>query len=474
MIAKVTAYMRKHHMINSGDHICIGVSGGADSVCLFLILEKLRWEMNFSISVVHIEHGIRGKESIADMEFVQKLADQYDVPCCCYSFAVEELAAKEGLTVEEAGRKVRYAAFHKEENAQYAKAKARGGEVKTAVAHHGDDNAETMLFHMCRGSGIDGMAGIRPVRDHIIRPLLCVTRKEIEDFLEAEAQDYCIDATNKDVIYSRNRIRNQIMPEIAKINQQAVLHMNHLAEDMADISAYLKAEVEKILEQSIERNAYGISFDIKGIEQYPRIIQRQLLMAVLEKVTGSRKDIGREHIQALMELVEGRTGRNIDLPYEVTAQKSYDKIVLFRKKEEKILETVCMEVSKDVLEDGESWNMDTMEGKFVCKVFAFQKKYTEIPKNRYTKWFDYDMIKGRLYFRTRRPGDYLLTDAEGHRQKLKAYWINEKVPKAERNQRMLLAEESHILWVVGGRISEGYKVTENTKRVLEVQLMEEK
>ena len=126
-----------------------------------------------------------------------------------------------------------------------------------------------------------------------------------------------------------------------------------------------------------------------------------------------------------------------------------------------------------IFKDSEQGKIDTAIGKFAYRVFFFNKKYAEIPKNQYTKWFDYDMIKGKLYFRTRQSGDYLVTDAKGHRQKLKSYWINEKVPLAERNHRMLLAEDSHILWIVGGRISEYYKVTESTKTVLEVQWMEE-
>ena len=180
--------MRQHQMVQKGDHISIGISGGADSVCLFLVLERLRRRMDVTISAIHVEHGIRGKESRADAEFVQKLAARYEIPFVCRSYPVEKIAKETGVSVEEAGRNVRYAAFAEEERRFWDEAKRRGGTVKTAVAHHGDDNAETVLFHLCRGSGIDGLFGIRPVRGTVIRPLLCVSKCEIEDFLNREGQ----------------------------------------------------------------------------------------------------------------------------------------------------------------------------------------------------------------------------------------------------------------------------------------------
>lgn len=482
MIKKVTAFIQKHHMIHAGDHICAGISGGADSVCLFLLLERLRPVLDFSLSVVHVEHGIRGEDSLLDMRFVKTLAEKYEIPFQCYAYPVEQIAKEEGLTVEEAGRKVRYEAFHKEEKLYLAKAESKGGTVKIAVAHHGDDNAETLLFHLCRGSGIDGMAGIRPVRDNIIRPLLCVTRKEIEEFLQTQGQDYCTDTTNADVIYSRNRIRSRIIPELELVNRQAVMHMNRLAEDMTELADYMKSQVQEIIRENVKKEENGWSFSTGVLENYPRVIQSRIMLELAAMASGSRKDIGREHAQALLELAEGGVSRRIDLPYGIVAEKSYDCMYFLCKEQQKkqsrhvITYGEFPEDSSFLEENGREgvWEADTPAGKFLCRIFSLNKKCSEIPKNSYTKWFDYDMIKNRLCFRTRQQGDYLVTDDKGHRQKLKAYWINEKVPKAERNQRILLAEDSHILWIVGGRISEYYKITENTKKVLEVRFMEEK
>ena len=464
MIKKVAAYIRQHHMIAKGMHICVGVSGGADSVCLFRILTQLQVTMEFSMSIVHIEHGIRGGASLSDMEFVRKLAEDFGVKFSAYAYPVEKIAKEQGLSVEEAGRQVRYEAFEKE-------CAIYGADTRIALAHHADDSAETMLFHLCRGSGVEGLCGIRPVRGKVIRPLLCVSRKEIEDFLEQEGQAYCVDATNADIVYSRNRIRNCVMPQLLQINEQFAAHMNFLSEDAAEISEYLQEEVKKILAQHMtETKEHHLRFDLTGFSDYPTILQKRVMLELLVKAGQRRKDIGREHVRSLLKLAAGRTGRKISLPYGVIGEKTYGAVLLYR--EEKGMEHRARPI-RIPLESG-SEDIQVPMGRLSCRVFQFSKEYTEIPRSVYTKWFDYDKIKNRLYFRTREPGDYLVLDEAGHRKKLKDYWIDEKVPAAKREHILLLAEGSHILWAVGGRISAAYKVTEQTKTVLEVQFMEEK
>lgn len=475
MIDKVAAYMQKHHMVSEKDHICLGVSGGADSVCLFLLLEKLRHRMKFSISVVHIEHGIRGDASISDMEFVQKLTDRFGIECRTYAYNVEEIARKEKLTVEEAGRKVRYETFYIEEKRLEEMVRSRGGSVKIAVAHHGDDNAETVLFHMCRGSSIEGMTGIHPVRGNIIRPLLCVNRQKIEEFLKMQGQSYCVDETNKDTDYSRNRIRNCVMPQLFEVNAKAVEHINSLAEDMTELADYLRKQVEGELQQYLQKKNEGYFYPVKQLEVYPDIMKMRLLLELMVKVAGSKKDIGRDHARALLHIAEGTVGKSVDLPYDMRGEKTYGGILLYQKSE------YCSEMDKGAVTEvnvtGDlskmPWEVKMQGKKFQCRIIKKDEKCEKFPINKYTKWFDYDIIKNRLCFRNRQQGDFFVSDAKGHRQTLKAYFINEKVPRAERDKAILLADGSHILWIVGYRISEYYKVSENTTKILEVQMMEE-
>ena len=470
MLKKIASYMQEYNMVKAGDHICAGVSGGADSVCLFLALEELRHTMGFSLSVIHIEHGIRGEESLADMHFTKQLAERYAIPFTGRAYPVEEMAKKKGISVEEAGRMARYKAFEKERERFSDAARAAGGTVKTAVAHHGDDNAETMLFHLCRGSGIDGLAGIRPVRGDIIRPLLCVTRREIEDFLEKRGQGYRTDATNADIRYARNRIRCCVMPQLAAVNEASTAHMNLLAQDMMEISAFLRQEADKVLETYTEkRGEETLCFHTEGLPGHPPFLQKQVMLSLMEKACGSRKDITREHAASLLALAHGQTGKKLSLPYGVMAENSYGMLRLFRQAD--------IDVKKDGIRiplEGTEGEIHALGSVWKYRIFSVnQKKDIKIPKNLYTKWFDYDKIKNRLYLRKREPGDYFVLDAQGHRQKLKDYLMNEKVPRPKRDEILLLADGHHVLWAAGYRISAHYKITEHTKRVLEVQFMEE-
>ena len=464
MIHRIEEYMKQHQMIWKGCHVCIGVSGGADSVCLFRILEMLRGRMGFTISIVHIEHGIRGKDSLLDMEFVRQLAKIYDVPCAVYSYPVKEIAWEQGLSIEEAGRNVRKKAYAKEA-ARY------GDNARVALAHHANDNAETLLFHLCRGSGIEGIAGIYPVRGNFIRPLLCVTRREIEAYLQKEGQAYQTDVTNTEIRYSRNRIRNCIMPQFFMLNEQSVAHMNHLAEDVREISEYFSKEAAEILKKHVRRTEDDkITLPVHCLSAYPDVFKKRVLLELVSSLSGSKKDMTREHANALLDLAKGQTGRRLSLPYGMTAEKVYGNLCCFfessQLQEDKILE-------KKVLKEFPA-ELEVFGGKIFCRIRSVNKKDVNFPKNLYTKWFDYDKIKNMLCFRFREPGDYLVIDGKGHRQKLKDYLVNEKVPRERQDKMLLLADGSHILWAVGGRISEYYKVTGQTKQILEIRYMEEK
>ena len=203
---KVIEYVKKHEMLKTGDKIIVGVSGGADSVCLLFLLKNLRPKWQLSLEVVHIEHGIRGKESLEDADFVEKLCREWEVPFYLFRRDIPLLSKEWRCSQEEAGRRARYEAFEE--------VRVKTGADKIAVAHNQDDRAETILFHLARGSALRGLCGIFPVRDHIIRPLLCLKRTEIEEILINAGLSWRTDATNQEEIYTRNKIRLQILPLI--------------------------------------------------------------------------------------------------------------------------------------------------------------------------------------------------------------------------------------------------------------------
>ena len=240
MIAKVLEYVKKYRMIEEGDTIAAGVSGGADSVCLLFVMLHLQKIIPFRLAVVHVNHGIR-QEAGRDADYVRGLCEDKGLPFYLTEADVPGYAASCGMSSEEAGREIRYRALR--EALEREGAGVRG---RIAVAHNGNDRAETMLFHLFRGTGLTGMSGIRPVSGNIIRPLLCVEREEIEKWLGERDIDYCRDCTNDQDLYTRNRIRHHILPFARnQVCQGAVANMNRAADDLLAAEGFVTGRVEE-------------------------------------------------------------------------------------------------------------------------------------------------------------------------------------------------------------------------------------
>ena len=272
-LEKIESYIRQYHMIEKGDRIVIGVSGGADSVCLLMALCSLQEKLGFQVLVCHVNHELRGEEAAQDEAYVEMLCHKMQVPFFAFHENVELIAKKRKESLEEAGRYVRRQAFEQ-------LCREQGG-TKIATAHHSNDNAETMLLNMARGTGLRGLCGIRPVYGKWIRPLLDLSREEIEQWLKDCDIRYCVDETNQEDEYTRNRIRHHVIPTLEEqVNTRTIEHFVKLSE---------QAESE---------------------------------------VAGAQKDIESRHILAVLQLFERQTGRQIDLPYSITAKRMYEGVLL--------------------------------------------------------------------------------------------------------------------------------------------------
>jgi tRNA(Ile)-lysidine synthase len=441
-LKKVENFILEKEMLKAGEKILLGVSGGADSVCLLCILEELAAKMNFSIGVLHIEHGIRGEASLRDAAFVRALCEKKRIPFEERSFPIPEIAEREGLSEEETGRKMRYQAFsEKMEQENYQ---------KTAIAHNLNDNAETMLFHLARGSALAGLAGIAAVRGQFIRPLLCLERKEIEAYLKAIGQEYCSDQTNEDLYYSRNRIRHSLLPELEKINPKTIEHMGRTASFLRQADQYLTGVAKQLEEKAVLRKeANEVRLRIRTLQEAEPLLRSYLFMEIMESVGGHRVDLGEKHLQDLEKLLESQSGKNIDLPYGMKAIRSYDELIIRRGKEKLSAEAWELEMSPIEIE-----NVD------------FQRITEE---KAYTKYIDYDKMDSKPVLRTRQPGDYLILDKSGHKKSLRRYFIDQKIPAEERERKMLLADGSRIIWILGDRLSYDFYLTEKTKHILKIE-----
>ena len=487
---KVLSFMKKNHMTDRGDSVLAAVSGGADSVCLLLILHEMAAELGIKVFAFHMNHGIRGAEADRDEQFVMELCERLNIPLTVAHEKVEEYAAERGLSGEEAGRILRY--HHLGETAEKYQC------AKIAVAHHEDDDAETVLLNLFRGSGLAGLSGIRPVRENIIRPLLCVSRKEIEGYLNEQELSWCEDSTNKENDYTRNKIRNELLPWVTEnINSRAAEHILAVSEFAAQADAYFEMEAERILEESCSKrreegkqpnsknageadgkeSGTGQSSKVAENEMkmctkintdifdpQPEILKTYIVRRMILNAAGKAKDITERHIRSVMDLSGPGGGHTVDLPYGLKAVRGYETLgIVQNKNPSQMSGSDQKQERKPVFENKINPETDMDEildlgGTHIRLHAVHRKKEPEIPKNQYTKWFDYDKINVGLSIRYRKNGDYL-TLSGGGKKKLRRYMIDEKIPENERDRIPVLADGDHVLWVVGYRISDYYKIT---------------
>ena len=459
---RVKDYIIKNNMIQKGDRVVLGLSGGADSVCLYLVLVELMEEMDFDILCVHINHGIRGKEAAEDEIFCERLCKSFGTRFLSESFDVPAIAKEKGLSEEEAGRIIRYDTFEKIRKSEKC--------TRIAVAHHMSDNAETMLFNLVRGSGLKGLGGMSPVRDKVIRPLLCVSRGDIEEYLGKIGQTYKTDSTNLENEYARNKIRNVIIPELEKINPLASEHINRSMEFLREINEYFEENTEKQLSECMRINEDDeVCLDIDMVTQMHQFMKKNVLKAALDKACGQKKDIASVHIEALVSLLGGSNGSMVNLPYDVTAYREYE-VIRFSKKKENIrhktralIKGITAGEKLSPRFDGKNYLIEIVENPVMEEI---------IKENPYTKYVDCDKITGSLEIRYPKAGDYISV-GEGREKKLSRFFIDEKVPKAKRDETVVFADGSRIIWVVGKRLGSFYKVSKNTEKVLKISVLEE-
>ncbi len=458
-------------MLTCGDRVIAGVSGGADSVCLFLMLLELREKIGFDLIAVHVHHGLRGEAADQDQQFVEALCEQHRIPLEIFRVNLESIAKKRKQSLEEAGRMVRREAFD-------SVCKKYGGN-KIALAHHQNDNAETLLWNLSRGTGLDGLGGIRPVNGKFIRPLLCMNRKEIEEYLAKRKQSYCIDETNAGTDYTRNKLRHLVLPILEEqVNSAAVRHMNETMEQIWELQEYMQEQVEAAYQECVQEHfekACWIQIQQKSFETFPELIKKMVIRKGMEQVGGKKRDLSHKHVDVMMELMNKQVGRTLDLPYEMHAKRNYEGIRLEKQRTYSFGEEKKAEIMQECMSElnipGETILADR-NLKLRCKILEKPKNLSikDIPQKIYTKWFDYGIIKSSLYIRTRQAGDTIVIDEKGHQKKLKNWFVDEKIPKEVRDSQLLLAENNEILWVLGHRMSQAYQVKQSTKWILQIEV----
>ena len=458
---KVKVYVERFHMIEPKDTIVLGISGGADSVCLLKILARWKEAWGISLRAVHVHHQLRGEEADADERFVRELCENEGIPCRVFHEDVQGMAQREKIGLEEAGRIARSRCF--------ATVCEDVGGGKIALAHHQDDLAETMLHHLVRGTGMAGLCSLKPVSGNRIRPLLCLEKEEILVYLKAAGQPWRTDSSNLEDDYTRNRIRHHVLEELkTEVNPRAVRHMAQLSEELEETRVVLAQVAAEKRRQYVRKSEKGMLL-AEELKKEPDLIGRQIVHDLLKEISGKQKDFTRIHVEAVQELWNRKVGARRDLPYGMQAIRMYDGIYLERKAEK--CKTRDSDKNAGIQMNVQSEGTESFQiGELTLTVSRTARDFGEIPEKKYTKWFDYDRIKQTLVIRHRQPGDRICLFDGGGSKKLKDYLIDRKIPAQKRDQLWLLADGSDILWIIGDRISAAYKVTAESQRILQAEI----
>ena len=325
---RIRDYIEAHGLIAPGDTILTGVSGGADSVCLFLLLHRLYRDGGVKLYVMHINHHLR-EDASEDAAFVRKLCEREDIPCLQADVDVEGYLREHKVSsTEEAARILRYEAFRK----HLAELPGTAGQKKLAVAHTLNDNAETVLHHLFRGSGLTGLVGMQPKRGEVIRPLLGVSREEVEEYLKAAGQTWRTDSTNEEDDYARNRIRHHILPLAEKeVNAQAAEHIHQAAQQLGAAEDYIRANLQTAYERVVSGLEDGISIQRDAFLELHPYLQERLALRCMQEVSGCAKDITARHVGIFLGLFTLPCGKMLDLPHRLFALRKRDAVELLRK-----------------------------------------------------------------------------------------------------------------------------------------------
>lgn len=457
---KVRSTCDRYELLAPKDKVIVAVSGGADSTALLLALTELAPEYELQLYVAHLNHLMRGEQAEADAKWVEKLSARLGVPFFRRDTDVPALIEECGLTVEQAGRVARYR-FYRELAREL-------GATKVAVGQTRDDQAETVLLHLIRGSGLAGIAGIRPLRPGasgwVIRPLLEVTRRETEAYTASFDLVPRHDPYNVDQAYLRNRIRYRLLPWLRG-------HANpNIKETLAQSAAIWQAEDEYLAEvtaQACQRTVKvagsEIRVDCAGLSELPLAIKRRVVRRAFAETAGDDRNLSFEHTEALLALTAVPVGNALHLPQGVRAERTYDKIVLtLGPPAREPVAAFCYQV--------------TVPGVTAIPELGLNV-HTAVDREPLCKdplvaagVFDYNEAGCNLCIRNRREGDWFYPQGAGGKKKLSEFLIDRKIPRHERDKILLLTNLTDVVWVAGLRVDARFIVGAKTEKKLFVQI----
>ncbi len=436
-------------MIRANDKVLVALSGGADSVFMLIMLKSISQKINFDLFAAHVNHSIREFEALHDQEFCKNLCQKLSIPFHTTTLNIPQIAKTNGMSEETAGREERYKYFN-------TLCKEYGYD-KIAVAHNMNDSVETILINLIRGCSLNGLGGIKPVNGNIIRPIIGIERWEIEKYLSDNSLEFCTDSTNKKNIYTRNKIRNKIISDMKDINPSVVRTVFSNLQTLRDDDDYLNVSAEKSGSLSVSDGI--VSVDMKILNKQHIAVQKRIIYKAFNLLKGDSKNIEQKHIDILLK--PHISGKTFNMPCGITVKTEFNKLIFSTK------ENTDNEFMKFIVPDCIFFHDDSVR-------YEFSIIESTIKYEKNSLFLDYDKLYDKkLYVRNKKDGDKFTPFGMTGSKKIKQYFIEQKIPINERSKIPILCVDDDIVAVIPYRISEKYKVTDNTKQILRIQMIKE-
>jgi len=456
MIKKVKQTIEKYNLLVKDDRVVVALSGGPDSTALLVILTQIAEEIGFNLIAAHINHGLRAEESDEDEKYSRELSEKIGVAFVAHK--IDKTGVAKGVSPEDYYRRQRYSFLNKVAQEQRAK--------KIALGHNLQDQAETVLLNLLRGSGLEGLRGILPMRDgKFIRPLIEVSRLEIISFLNAAGIQYRQDSSNESKQYLRNKIRGELIPYMKeKFNPKIEEKLAQTAEIVRNEDEFIRQYVLAAMDSPyIQRQKNLISLNIAYINKLPLAIRLRFFKALLESLNPEKNGFSFIHIKSLENLAQGKeSGKRISLPADIAARREYDNLILERKKAcpKRIEYEYSMKIPGSI---------NIQARNLTIRLQTTNRDYIDRGSENKV-YMDLGKISLPLILRNRRDGDWFQPLGMKGREKIKTFFIDRKIPRNERDEIMLIADQISVVWIEKMHLNDRVKITKETKNVLELEI----
>jgi len=458
LVERAEEAIRRFGLLGGGESLLVGVSGGQDSIALFDVLRQLAPTMRLQLAVAHVHHGLRGGEADQDERLVRRLAEAADVPFRCRRLDVPAVARAAGHSFEEAGRQARYEFFEL--------VRQELGADAVALGHTASDRAETLLMNLLRGAGPDGLGGISPKRGCIVRPLILATREETLAHCRKEGLEFRVDRTNLEPHHLRNKVRLELLPLLEReYVRGAAEHITRAAELAHDEAQLLQELAAKTLKETTAESGSGcIRLDINALKVLPEALLRRTLREAIRVTSGDVRDLRYNHVRDLVRLIkQGRTGARVVLPGAVVVERGYGEVTIgwSRAQPPSVGEvSVTLPVPGQVA-------LVRLGIRVRGDVRDVEEEGEAVAGGKWQATLDAGAAGDALVVRNWRPGDRFRPLGLGGEKKLQDFFVDAKVPRAERSRVAIVARrDGRIIWIVGHRLDDRAKVSPATRRVL--------